>query len=79
LEKVVEEKYFKIVMDLSEVTYISSAGWGVFIEEIRVIQSSGGDLKLAGLRSEVEEIYKLLEFETILSVYGTVEEAVSTF
>ena len=37
-----EKANFKIVVDLSGVTYISSAGWGIFIGEIKKIRNNGG-------------------------------------
>jgi anti-sigma B factor antagonist len=79
LHKLVSESHYRIVFDLSKVEYISSAGWGIFIGEIRQIRHQGGDLKLAALVPEVEEIFKVLEFDSILKAYSSVEEAVADF
>lgn len=70
---------FKIVVDLSGVTYISSAGWGIFIGEIKEIRSHGGDLKLAGMVGDVFEVFQLLEFQSILESYDTTAEAKDAF
>jgi anti-sigma B factor antagonist len=69
----------KIVVDLSGVTYISSAGWGIFIGEIKEIRNRGGDLKLAGMVGDVFEVFQLLEFQTILEAYPSAEEAIDAF
>jgi anti-sigma B factor antagonist len=69
----------KIVVDLSGVTYISSAGWGIFIGEIKEIRNHGGDLKLAGMVGDVFEVFQLLEFQSILEAYPTIEEAKESF
>jgi anti-sigma B factor antagonist len=69
----------KIVVDLSGVTYISSAGWGIFIGEIKEIRNRSGDLKLAGMVGDVFEVFQLLEFQTILEAYPSPEEAVDAF
>jgi anti-sigma B factor antagonist len=69
----------KIVIDLSGVNYISSAGWGIFIGEIKDIRRKGGDLKLAGMTGDVYEVYQLLEFNTILEAYDDAEQASSAF
>ena len=69
----------KIVVDLTGVTYISSAGWGIFIGEIKEIRSRGGDLKLAGMVGDVFEVFQLLEFQTILESYPSSEEAIEAF
>jgi anti-sigma B factor antagonist len=70
---------YKIVIDLSGITYISSAGWGIFIGEIKDIRSHGGDLKLAGMIGDVHEVFQLLEFQSILESYPDVDSAVSAF
>lgn len=69
----------KIVVDLSGVTYISSAGWGIFIGEIKEIRNRGGDLKLAGMVGDVFEVFQLLEFQTILEAYPSADEAAEAF
>lgn len=70
---------YKIVIDLSGVTYISSAGWGIFIGEIKDIRNHGGDLKLAGMVGDVFEVFQLLEFQSILEAHPTTEEAIEAF
>ena len=74
-----ERANFKIVVDLSGVTYISSAGWGIFIGEIKKIRNNGGDLKLAGMVGDVFEVFQLLEFESILEAYPSIDDAVEAF
>ena len=69
----------KIIVDLSGVTYISSAGWGIFIGEIKEIRNHGGDLKLAGMVGDVYEVFQLLEFNSILEAYPTLDEAKDAF
>ena len=68
-----------IVIDLGNVDYISSAGWGIFISEIKGIRERGGDLKLARMIPDVYEVFELLEFHYILKAYDTVEEAIQDF
>lgn len=79
LQKVTSRRQYKIIFDLQNVNYISSAGWGIFIGEIREIRDNGGDLKLVGLVPEVEEVYKVLEFDTILKAFKDIDDAVKDF
>jgi anti-sigma B factor antagonist len=73
---VLREKKFKLVVDLREVGYISSAGWGIFISQIKKIRTQEGDLLLVGMSPAVSEIFKLLEFNTFLKSFPDVESAV---
>lgn len=79
LQALLREKRYHVVVDLSKVEYISSAGWGIFISEIREIREHGGDLKLAGMIPDVREVFDLLEFENILQSYPDAELAVASF
>ncbi len=70
---------YNIIIDLANVDYISSAGWGIFISEIKGIREKGGDLKLVGMIPDVYEVFELLEFHYILKAFDTVEEAIKDF
>jgi len=79
LDSLLKQGRFFIVVDLGNVDYISSAGWGIFISEIKSIRENGGDLKLVRMVPDVYEIFELLEFHHILDVYDKVDEAVGKF
>ncbi len=79
LNNLLKQGYYKIIIDLGNVDYISSAGWGIFISEIKSIRENGGDLYLVRMIPDVYEIFELLEFHHILDVYDSVEEAVQRF
>ncbi|MCP4684326.1 MAG: STAS domain-containing protein [bacterium] len=70
---------YKIVIDLAGVDYISSAGWGIFISHIKDVRSNAGDIKLAGMVPDVHEIFELLEFDKVLQIFTSVDDAVERF
>ncbi len=73
---VLDEKKFKLVVDLKDVDYVSSAGWGIFIGEIKRIRGQKGDLVLTGMNPEVLGVYELLDFNAILKSFPDVDSAV---
>jgi anti-sigma B factor antagonist len=83
LEKVMnsllERRRYNIIIDLGGVDYISSAGWGIFISNIREIRQHSGDIKLARMIPNVYEIFELLEFDSILKAFESVEKAKGDF
>ena len=79
LDSLVRNGDYNIIIDLGNVDYISSAGWGIFISEIKGIRERGGDLKLANMIPDVYEVFELLEFHYILRAYDTIEEASRDF
>jgi anti-sigma B factor antagonist len=79
LNAILERRRFRIIVDLSGVDYVSSAGWGIFIGEIREIREQQGDLKLAGMSPDVYEVFELLEFQNILEAYPDAATAIERF
>ena len=75
-QTVLGEKKYNLIIDLKDTSYISSAGWGIFVGEIKRIRGQKGNLFLAGMSPEVTEAYELLEFDTILKSFPTVEQAI---
>jgi anti-sigma B factor antagonist len=79
LERIINNQCYWIVVDLGGIKYISSAGWGIFISEIKRIRRNGGDIKLAAMTPEVREVFELLEFNSILKPFHDKEAAVKDF
>ncbi len=83
IEKVIfdliQSKKQKFIFDLSELIYMSSAGWGIFIGEIKSVRDVGGDIKVASMSPEIYDVFQVLEFYHILEDYSTVDEAVNSF
>lgn len=79
IQELIKQKHYQIIADLGGVSYISSAGWGVFMGEIKNILEKGGDLKIVQMTAEVFEVFEMLEFNRILNYYDTIEEAIDEF
>ena len=79
LARIMDERCYRIVVDLGAVTYISSAGWGIFISEIKRIRRNGGDIKLVAMSPEVREVFDLLEFGNILKPFERTADALRDF
>jgi anti-sigma B factor antagonist len=79
LDSLLKAGVFRIIIDLGNVDYISSAGWGIFISEIKGIRERGGDLKLSKMIPDVYEVFELLEFNYILKAFDTIEDAIRSF
>jgi len=74
-----KEKVYHLIVDMSQVNYVSSAGWGVFVGEIKSIREHGGDLKIVQMMPEVADVFEMLEFNRILQHYESIEEAIDDF
>lgn len=79
IETAFSQKKFKIAIDLSGVDFVSSAGWGVFVSEIRDIRENKGDLVLVNMVPDVYDVYELMEFSAILKSFDSIEECTKYF
>ena len=79
VKRLLNARKYYLIVDLSAVNYISSAGWGVFVGEIRGIRENGGDLKIVHMTPDVREVFEMLEFNRILASYDTIEEVLDDF
>ena len=79
LTEIIHDGVTQIIIDLGAVNYVSSAGWGVFVGEIRGLREQGGDLKIIQMIPEVNEVFEMLEFNRILTCYDSLEEAIDDY
>lgn len=79
ISRIMDKGRYQLLVDLSAVNYVSSAGWGVFVGEIRDLRENGGDIKIAHMTADVFEVFEILEFNQILTYYDSIEEAMFDF
>jgi len=77
LQALMDQGEDRLVLDLSELTYISSLGLRVFIAVAKNIQKVNGKLALSGLNDHIYEIFKIARFTNIFSIYRSCDEAVA--
>jgi anti-sigma B factor antagonist len=71
---------FKIVFDMSEVEYISSAGLRIMINIQKTCKRwNRGELVLAGVPERVYDALNLAGFVPLFNIYDDATEAVGTF
>jgi anti-anti-sigma factor len=66
-----------LVLDLSGVDYISSAGLRVLMLAAKQAKAQGGFLAVAAVQSTVQEILEISKFTLLLRLMPTVREAVA--
>lgn len=74
-----DAKRWRLVVDGEKLTYISSAGLGVFMGFIEQIREEGGDLKIAALSPKVRQIFEILGFQAIYDMVDSIPDAVQRF
>ncbi|MCJ2177488.1 STAS domain-containing protein [Novosphingobium album (ex Hu et al. 2023)] len=65
------------VVDLSNVSYVSSAGLRVLLKGAKIARSSGHKIALSGLLPSVREVFDISGFSTIFTIEPDVGRALS--
>ena len=79
LLSLISEGSGKLVTDLSEVWFISSAGLRALLAALKEAKRERGDLRLAGMQGQVQEVFDLTGFSTIFKIYASAEDAARSF
>jgi anti-anti-sigma factor len=69
----------KLLLDFSQLDYISSAGLRILLATAKRLRGSQGEMRLACLHETVQEIFDVSGFNALLNVFGSVEEALNGF
>lgn len=75
----VAEGKVKIVADLEDVRYTSSAGLRVFLSAVKETRARQGDIRLAAVQPDVLRVLNLSGFSTILNIFDDREAAAGSF
>jgi anti-sigma B factor antagonist/stage II sporulation protein AA (anti-sigma F factor antagonist) len=73
------ENHKQLALDLSSISYLSSAGLRVLLSASKKIQEKKGNLVLFSLNEEVEEIMKIAGFDRLLPIFVKEHEALQFF
>ena len=79
LNELVEGGSSRILISFEKLNYISSAGRRVLLATAKQLRSAGGDLRLCSLNPNVQEVFEISGFSSILSIHGTESEALEDF
>jgi len=66
----------KVVADLGEVHYVSSAGLRVLLKAAKQAKAGGGAFAIASPQAPVREVLEISGFDKILAIHATRDEAV---
>lgn len=69
----------RLVADCERLTYISSAGLGVFMSFIEELRGVGGDIKLAAIQPKIMQVFEVLGFPALFDILADVPAAVAKF
>jgi len=79
LRRLISANVPRLILDLSELSYISSAGIRVLQSVLRDVRSQSGTVRLSGLQPPIQQTLELVGLMPALDVYDDVAAAIHCF
>ena len=79
LMALLDDQQDKILMDCSQMDYISSSGLRILLMALKRIKAMNGRFALCGLRENIHEIFEISGFTSIFEIHPSREEALGAF
>jgi anti-sigma B factor antagonist len=77
LNGMIAKKPQQLVVDLSRVTYIDSAGVAALIQAMQRVEAYGGKFALARLQETVRSIFEISRLDRVFQIFPDVDTAMS--
>ena len=69
----------KIVLDFSNVEYLSSAALGKLITMNKKVSEAGGNLRLCSIRKDIFEVFAITRLNKVFDIRDTQQDALNSF
>ncbi|MBU0561882.1 MAG: STAS domain-containing protein [Bacteroidetes bacterium] len=77
--KLIRGSKYNVVVNFNDLTYISSAGLGVFMAYVETMRENNGDIKFSNMKDDVFNIFDLLGFPVLYEFFKEEGEAIKKF
>jgi anti-anti-sigma factor len=69
----------RVVLDLSRISFVSSAALGMLVRFRKRRADHGSTLKMCGVGAMIEETFHITGMHLLFEIYKTAEEAIASF
>ncbi len=78
-DEIIKQNEKKVVVDLSAVTLMDTAGLATLIEMLHRLQKSNGHFKLSNLDAKIKAMFDVLKVSAFFDIYDTRVNAMGAF
>ena len=79
VQEEIDAGHKQLIVNCEHLTYISSAGLGVFMSFIEELREAGGDIKICGATPKVLQVFEILGFPALFDLLPDVPAAVKRY
>jgi stage II sporulation protein AA (anti-sigma F factor antagonist) len=74
-----EKKQYRIVLNIGKLTYLSSAGIGLVMANLKEVRENGGDIKISNTPPDIFKVFELVELPALIQMFKHEEDAIAGF
>lgn len=75
LDEILQQGHYKLIFDLSNVSFISSTGLGQMMRAFRTASNNDGYVRIVNPQPLVEEVFRFTKLHTLIGIFPTIEKA----
>jgi len=79
VNSLIQQGQKKIILNLSEVPYIDSAGLGEVVRTYTTVSRQGGSLKLLNLTKRIQDLLAITKLLTVFETFENEQDAIKSF
>jgi len=79
IAELLTEGHNKILLNLTEVTYVDSSGLGELVSSYGSVARAGGKIKLLNIQPRIAELLKMTKLHTLFECFSGESQAVASF
>jgi anti-sigma B factor antagonist len=79
LKQFFEQPHTKLILNLEDIDFIDSTGFGVFLSIMKTANNKYGYFRICNIHPDVMELFKLLKLHNVFEIYNTLDDCLSSF
>lgn len=79
VQSLIQQGQKNLLLDLSGVSYVDSAGLGELVQAYATTKNRGGALKLLGITKRIKDLLVVTKLLTVFDTFDTEADAVASF
>ena len=79
IQSLLQQGQKHVLLNLSEVSYVDSAGLGQIVQSYATVMKSGGSLKLLNVTKRIKDLLSITKLLTVFECHDNEAEAIASF
>lgn len=79
LSTIIQNQPTKLILDLEGIKFIDSSAFGTLVALVKLCRTNNSSIKLCNTSKDVNELFSVMQLDSIFDVYPTIESCKKSF